>query len=70
MQSRDFCFWLQGFFELADKQQELTQEQTQIVKNHLDMVFAHEITPNGKLKSEAISTTFGFTQDVNYAINC
>lgn len=32
----EFCYWLQGFFELANPQT-LTSEQIQVVKNHLDM---------------------------------
>lgn len=50
MKSRDFCYWLQGFFELTEGQVEATEEQTQKIKNHLNMVFAHEITPEGELK--------------------
>lgn len=45
MTSRDFCFWLQGFLEVA-KPQELTPEQTALVKQHLALVFKHEIDPS------------------------
>jgi hypothetical protein len=45
MQSRDFCFWLQGFFELGDATGAITTEQTTTIKRHLDLVFAHEIAP-------------------------
>lgn len=45
MQSRDFCFWLQGFFELSDQVDHITDEQAGVIKRHLDMVFAHEIAP-------------------------
>jgi len=44
--SRDFCYWLQGFFELAKPDAELTIEQKHIIKNHLAMVFKHEIDPS------------------------
>lgn len=49
MTSRDFCFWLQGFFELrADPGHEagLTIEQADMVKRHLALVFRHEIDPS------------------------
>lgn len=45
MQSRDFCFWLQGFFEVSGAK-EITPEQTELIKRHLNMVFKHEIDPS------------------------
>ena len=45
MNSRDFCFWLQGFFEVSG-QKDLNAHQVEIVRKHLDMVFAHEIDPS------------------------
>lgn len=45
MTSRDFAFWLQGFFEVS-KAKELTEEQTNQVKAHLNLVFVHEIDPS------------------------
>lgn len=44
MTSRDFCYWLQGLFELSNPQS-LTVDQTNMVKQHLAMVFVHEIDP-------------------------
>ena len=44
MYSQDFCFWLQGFFELSQTTQ-LNETQTTIIKNHLNLVFQHEIDP-------------------------
>lgn len=41
MQSRDFVFWLQGFFELTDTQT-LTSNQIALIKAHLDLVFKHD----------------------------
>ncbi len=53
MTSRDFCFWLQGFFELgsagdlpATGPESLTASQTAQVKAHLALVFKHEIDPS------------------------
>lgn len=45
MTSRDFCFWLQGFFEVGDPKT-LTKEQLDLVKRHLNLVFIHEIDPS------------------------
>ena len=45
MTSRDFCFWLQGFFELGNEKY-LDELQTNMVKKHLSMVFIHEIDPS------------------------
>lgn len=48
MTSRDFCYWLQGFFELqqAGAGYNLTASQTDAVRAHLAMVFKHEIDPS------------------------
>ena len=46
MNSRDFCYWLQGFFELTEEGSVLSAKQTQAIKNHLNMVFKHEIDPS------------------------
>lgn len=53
MTSRDFCYWLQGYFEVAKGKsadlpgsgQALTVDQCDVVKRHLAMVFVHEIDP-------------------------
>lgn len=44
MTSVDFCFWLQGFFELSGTDT-VTDEQVKIIKNHLNLTFLHEIDP-------------------------
>ncbi|MDD3412587.1 MAG: hypothetical protein PHY47_01170 [Lachnospiraceae bacterium] len=57
MTSRDFCYWLQCSFELM-KAKAFDEEQTEIIRRHLAMVFIHEIDPSmgnkehqGKLNS-------------------
>lgn len=45
MQSRDFCYWLQGLFELGNPES-LSSDQIQMIRNHLNMVFYHEIDPS------------------------
>ncbi len=45
MTSRDFAYWLQGFFELTNSET-ITKEQTLMIKKHLSLVFVHEIDPS------------------------
>lgn len=45
MQSRDFVYWLQGFFEISDAK-DLNEHQTELIKKHLNLVFKHEIDPS------------------------
>lgn len=45
MTSRDFAYWLQGFFEIAQPVT-ATAEQVELIKKHLNMVFVHEIDPS------------------------
>ncbi len=46
MNSRDFCFWLQGFFELTDSGNALSANQVEMIKRHLNLVFIHDIDPS------------------------
>lgn len=45
MTSRDFCFWLQGLFELGEVSA-LNEKQTTLIQRHLALVFEHEIDPS------------------------
>lgn len=50
MQSRDFAFWLQGYFEITEATSNrapegLTEGQVDMIKKHLALVFVHEIDP-------------------------
>lgn len=45
MKSRDFCYWLQGFFELSNDQI-LSSSQLKMIQDHLKLVFIHEIDPS------------------------
>lgn len=47
MKSRDFCYWLQGYFEVADPGAIRTEELLTI-KNHLALVFKHDIDPGNE----------------------
>lgn len=49
MQAINFCYWLQGFFELNSfngKNLEISIEQAAIIQCHLNLVFKHEIDPD------------------------
>ena len=45
MTSRDFAFWLQGFFEVANPIS-IGSKETEMIKRHLNLVFKHEIDPS------------------------
>lgn len=45
MTSRDFCYWLQGYFEIAGTAK-LSDYQADQIRKHLAMVFVHEIDPS------------------------
>lgn len=47
MDNLNFCYWLQGFFELTNTET-LTKEQVKIIKDHLALVFEKK-TPFVKL---------------------
>jgi hypothetical protein len=46
MTSRDFCYWLQGHFELGTSPEGMSCAQVEVVKKHLALVFIHEIDPS------------------------
>ena len=45
MTSRDFAFFLQGFFEIAQPIK-IGEQETEMIKRHLNLVFKHEIDPS------------------------
>ena len=46
MTSRDFCYWLQGYFEISGTPLEgFGREQVDAIRRHLGLVFLHEIDP-------------------------
>lgn len=44
MKSRDFVYWLQGYFEISGHET-LNSDQVRAIRNHLNLVFKHEIDP-------------------------
>ena len=55
MNSRDFCFWLQGLFELGHPET-LSPIQVAKIKQHLNLVFKHDIGTDGKCDHEPVTT--------------
>lgn len=45
MKSVDFCYWLQGWIETSEPDV-ISARQTQIIKNHLELVFKYDNKPN------------------------
>lgn len=48
MKPDQFCYWMQGFFEISEVQNEeitLTPEQVKMIRAHLNLVFFHAIDP-------------------------
>lgn len=50
MTSRDFCYWLQGFFEITKagvtRLPPIDATQAVMIETHLALVFKHEIDPS------------------------
>jgi hypothetical protein len=50
MTSQQFAFWLQGFFEISNKDPKYTgalnRDQVNMIEKHLSLVFIHEIDPS------------------------
>lgn len=50
----EFCYWLQGFFELANPSS-LTDEQVKTINNHLNMAMAYEKSRDYNPQVEAVA---------------
>ena len=51
MKPTEFCYWLMGSLELNENKG-FDKEQTQKLKNHLNMVFLHMVKEDGSLREE------------------
>ena len=47
MNAQDFCYWLQGYFEIAGNNS-MTDEQVAVIKEHLQLVFNKVTTVSSK----------------------
>ncbi len=65
MTPQSFCYWLQGLLEIGNPKK-LDKEQTQMIKDHLNLVFEHKISVelhdvnsyNGLLPPKAVDYVF------------
>ena len=64
MNERDFCYWLQGMFELQTPAM-LNAEQTKLIKEHLELVFRHD---TGEAMEATPGTRLPF--DINQMMIC
>lgn len=57
MNSRDFVYWLQGYFEISDPNNDglsIDEDGVGMIRKHLALVFKHEIDPSyGDEKKQA-----------------
>lgn len=58
MKTRDFAYWLQGYFEIAGPGP-LSENQVKIIMKHLNMVFYHEIDPSFGANNEGLDEIHG-----------
>ena len=51
MKAQEFCYWLQGYFEINENVHDggrvkpLSEKQVSCIQNHLKLVFKHDIDP-------------------------
>ncbi len=79
MTSRDFCYFLQGFFEIMDARididngyplplnnKNLTHKQVKCIRDHLNLVFYHEIDKQyeDQQKSQEIHDGTSYSEDL------
>ncbi len=43
MNSQEFAYWLQGYFEISGNQT-LNEQQVQVIKEHLNLIFVKQTT--------------------------
>jgi hypothetical protein len=46
MTPQNFCYWLNGFFEISGSVKSLSTEQINMIKAHLRLVFRDSIDPS------------------------
>lgn len=54
MNTQEFCYWLQGFFEISGTNN-LSKKEVAIIKEHLDLVF-NKVTKNPATKLNSLDT--------------
>lgn len=61
MQSIDFCYWLQGWFELEEPKN-MNSTQLETISEHLALVFEHDAQPNRFCQS--LQGFLAFNEDI------
>jgi len=61
MQSIDFCYWLQGWFELEEPKN-MNSTQLQTISEHLALVFEYDAQPNRFCQS--LQGFLAFNEDI------
>jgi len=69
MNSIDFCFWLQGHFELSESKS-LTNTQVTAIKRHLNLVFKHEIDPLRESETTTSTSVLNDTHNNDTLLRC
>ena len=66
MTPENFCYWLQGYFEITDlnDKKELNEKQIEIIKNHLQLVLK-KVTPDIKINDEKLNDEESFEFENN-----
>lgn len=59
MKATEFCYWLQGMFELTEVKS-LDEQQTDLIRRHLAMAFKHDIDQRpSKEEQQTLNTIHG-----------
>lgn len=61
MNERDFVYWLQGFFEISGSEK-LTEQQVQIIKDHIKVCIEKQNNPFKMSPSSNINPMYPFGQ--------
>jgi len=70
MTSRDFCYWMQGFFEIQNPES-IEKDKVEMIKKHLNLVFKHEIDPSmGDEEHQKALNKFHSTGKSDVVIRC
>jgi len=70
MKPRDFCYFLQGFFELTDTSGGLTQKQIEVIKEKLDSCFEHVNPDEDKTKTQSGSKPYPQASPFSHKMRC
>lgn len=64
MTTEQFCYWLQGFFELTETDK-LSEKQVLMIKEHLNLTFNKVTGPQPKTEYDDLNTK-SYCQDFYY----